>query len=252
MAPSNHRQRLASALIVTILTFPENSISFPTSPIPVRSSFVSEYGHSPSARRPAPQAVRSPTSLMAVEMPTRPMEEEREHEKEKREWKRVVGGFVPNFLKRNQSGASSVEELAIEGTKAPIEAPRIQTIDTLGEYKLRVVDEPQKLVVVRFYAPWCKSCKAAEPLFKKISYQYGDEVNFVQVPLTKETAYIHEGLGVPSVPYGHIYHPEAGLVEEMKINKKVFGEFKAVLEDYINGECALPDEEVEFEEDGFQ
>lgn len=55
---------------------------------------------------------------------------------------------------------------------------------------------------------------------------------------------------MPSVPYGHIYHPEAGLVEEKKINKRVFGEFAEALGWYVRGECELPEEEVE--EEGFQ
>ena len=77
------------------------------------------------------------------------------------------------------------------------------------------------------------------------------EVKYVQVPLTKETAYIHEGLGVTSVPFAHVYHPEGGLVEEKKINKRVFGEFAEVLGWYVKGACEL-EEEVEIEEDGFQ
>jgi hypothetical protein len=63
-------------------------------------------------------------------------------------------------------------------------------------------------------------------------------------------------LGVPSVPFGHIYHPDVGLVEEKKINKKVFGEFRDSLDSYVNGSCDIPSDEEAFEaeaeEDGFQ
>jgi thiol-disulfide isomerase/thioredoxin len=185
---------------------------------------------------------------MAVEMPMRPMEEEKDSEKQDREWKQVVGGLVPRFLKRRTQKEQTNSKQEVD--------TRVFTVHTLLEYKKHVVEEPSKLVVVRFYAPWCKSCKAAEPMFKKLVSRYGGEtgsVKFVQVPLTKETAYIHEGLGVPSVPYAHIYHPEGGLVEEMKINKRVFCDFKSVLEQYVDGECELPsDEESELEDNGFQ
>jgi thiol-disulfide isomerase/thioredoxin len=146
----------------------------------------------------------------------------------KREWKQVVGGFVPNILKRD----------------APY--PPVQNVDTLEDYKRIVVDEQDAIVVVRFFAPWCKSCKSAHPLFKKmVSEHASSPVKFVEVPLTKDTAYIHEGLGVPSVPFGHIYHPEVGLVEEKKINKKVFKEFREALDCYVRGSCDIPIEEGE-------
>ena len=57
--------------------------------------------------------------------------------------------------------------------------------------------------------------------------------------------------GVPSVPYGHIYHPTAGLVEEVKVSKPYFKAFKESLESYVRGSCDLPsdtpDELGEFE-----
>jgi thiol-disulfide isomerase/thioredoxin len=163
----------------------------------------------------------------------RPIEDEQEKDKSR-------SRLIPNFLRRRPSQPTE-------------EDSRIQTIDTLSAYKDQVVNQ-NELVVVRFYAPWCKSCKASFPQFKQLISKY-PEVKYVQVPLTKETAYIHEGLGVPSVPYAHIYHPEGGLVEEKKINKRVFGEFAETLDWYVRGECVLPEEEdadFEVEEEGFQ
>mmetsp|Transcript_7710 Transcript_7710/g.11171 ORF Transcript_7710/g.11171 Transcript_7710/m.11171 type:complete len:260 (-) Transcript_7710:42-821(-) len=192
----------------------------------------------------------------SIDTPLRPIEDEREKDKESnknsKEWKEVVGGFVPRLFKRPKEGDN-------RGDNRPVDTS-VQLIDTIQDYKKEVVDEQERIVAVRFFAPWCKSCKAAHPHFKKIVSRHSPNVKFVDVPLTKETAYIHEGLGVPSVPFGHIYHPDAGLVEEMKINKKVIGEFGDALKSYVNGSCDLPlDEEcVEFEveaeteADGFQ
>lgn len=179
----------------------------------------------------------------SVDMPMRPMEEEKEkkkkntknNESDQKEWKQVVGGFVPKFLRKD--------------TKFPT----VEKVDTLQDYKRVVVDEEDRMVVVRFFAPWCKSCKASHPIFKKMTLEHSPNVKFVEVPLTKETAYIHEGLGVPSIPFGHIYHPDVGLVEEKKINKKVFKEFRAALDTYVVGSCDLPlDDEESVVEDGFQ
>lgn len=126
-----------------------------------------------------------------------------------------LGGFLPNLRRK------------------PIE------VTTLQDYKREVVDVNDRLVVVRFYAPWCKACRAVQSPFYKLAKEYNDTVKFVEVPLTKSNGFLHDGLGVPSLPYAHIYHPQAGLVEERSINKKIFGEFKDVLKTYVNGECEI-------------
>ena len=162
---------------------------------------------------------------------------------DRREWKQVVGGFVPKFLRRRM-GVEAATASAVDGAAAAGSRPTILAVDTLEDYKRVVVDERDSIVVVRFHAPWCKSCKSAFPLFRQMASDYrGRPVKFVEVPLTRETAYIHEGLGVPSVPFGHIYHPDAGLVEEGKINRRDFGEFRLALDCYVRGCCDLPPEE---------
>ena len=179
-----------------------------------------------------------------------------------RGWKKVAGGFVPKFLKRGGGGTTKEyttndadDTTTMDNTDTTTTtAYPIQMVDTLEDYKRVVVDDEDSIVVVRFFAPWCKSCKAAMPLFKKMVSEHSsssgvdNNVKFVQVPLTKETAYIHEGLGVPSVPFGHIYYPEVGLVEEKKINKKVFKEFREALDSYVMGYCDLPIIEEEDDE----
>ena len=121
---------------------------------------------------------------------------------------------------------------------------RPQRIETIEEYKSVVVDEPDQTVAVRFYSPVCKSCQAAEKYFLKLCRE-NPNVKFVELPASKDNGYLHEGLGVKTFPFGHIYHPEAGLVEELKINKKVFGEFERVLQYYVDGQG-----EVEYPEEG--
>merc|ERR1711935_812806 len=125
-------------------------------------------------------------------------------------------------------------------------------IDNIMDYKSIVVDEEKSIVVVRFFASWCRSCRASEPLFKNMVSRYSPSsassdgerpVKFVMVQLTKDTAYLQEGLGVPSIPYVHVYYPECGLVEESKFSKGYYGDFTPVLESYIAGSCDLPLEE---------
>lgn len=142
------------------------------------------------------------------------------------EWTATEGGFFANFAK-----------------PVPGKVGAIETVDNIQDYKRVVVDEKDRMVVVRFHAAWCRSCKASEPFFKRLVNKHSPHIKFVQVPLTKETAYLQEGLGVPSVPFAHIYHPEVGLVEEQKVSKPHFKEFENDLNSYVVGSCKLPNDD---------
>jgi thiol-disulfide isomerase/thioredoxin len=140
------------------------------------------------------------------------------------------GGFLPKIpqILKDRIGRQTIPEQVL----------------TLQEYKAVVADEKERIVCVRFYAPWCKACKAVQAPFRKLCRDY-PSVKFVELPLTQENAFLHDGLGVPSLPYGHIYHPTAGLVEERKIKKNEFAQFAKVLETYVQGKCS-----VEYSENG--
>mmetsp|Transcript_5062 Transcript_5062/g.12820 ORF Transcript_5062/g.12820 Transcript_5062/m.12820 type:complete len:377 (-) Transcript_5062:208-1338(-) len=131
---------------------------------------------------------------------------------------------------------------------------KIWTVDDIQRYKEVVADEKDAIVVVRFYAPWCRACRAIQSAYRSLPKQYCDDditttttrqrIKFVEVPVTKDNTYLHRGLGVPSLPYGHIYHPTGGLVEEMKISKHHFGNFQQILAEYVDGQC-----QVEYDEE---
>lgn len=146
------------------------------------------------------------------------------------------GGFLPNWLQIRNNKLPSHDSQTLA-------SPELMTeVSTLQDYKRVVADERDQLVVVLFYAPWCRACKATQPLFRKLARDYQAPsmgVKFVRVPLTRTNGFLHDGLGVPSLPYAHIYHPTAGLVEERKINKHVFEDFRGVLQDYVSGECEI-------------
>jgi len=114
---------------------------------------------------------------------------------------------------------------------------------TLEDYKLLVGDEKDQIVIVRFFATWCKACQAIGPSFYRLAKQY-QHIKFVQVPVKDSNADLHQGLNVPSLPFAHIYIPKEGhleLVEEMKISKKYFRDFEDVVQSYVESSCVLED-----------
>ena len=114
----------------------------------------------------------------------------------------------------------------------------VVTVHTLAEYKNVVGDESSRLVAVRFHATYCRACMAVAPHFYKLA-KMNPNVVFVDVPVTETNAALHQGLGVPSLPYGHIYHPQSGLVEEMKLTRKDIPEFREKLQAYTDGLCEI-------------
>ena len=141
------------------------------------------------------------------------------------DWTPVSGGFLPRLFR---ASTTTRKELITE-------------VSTLEGFKREVIDCDEQVVVVKFYSAACRSCKDMAPLFKRLANSLSDHQNvkFVQVPVTKNNAILHRGLGVPSVPYGHIYHKDGGLVEERRLNKKEFSEFENILEGYVKGSCEM-------------
>ncbi|KAL3929580.1 MAG: hypothetical protein SGBAC_012144 [Bacillariaceae sp.] len=124
----------------------------------------------------------------------------------------------------------------------------VHVVETLKDFQALVStntnsnsksNSSNKLVVVRFYAPWCRACKAIQPIYYKMAHQFPNVV-FLDVPCTEKNANLHHGLGVPSLPYGHIYAPSnGGLVEETKLNRKQFPQLARKLQSYVQGRCDL-------------
>ena len=141
-----------------------------------------------------------------------------------------------------KSKRSEAEEDTKPKKKKTGQRSNILHIETINDYKEEVVDEKEQITVVRFYSRYCRSCRASEPLFYKLASDFQEQgVKFVEVPLTKDTNVLHEALGVPSLPWTHIYHPDAGLVEERKVSKKFIDEVRNSLRCYVYGECDLDD-----------
>jgi len=168
----------------------------------------------------------------------------------------IIGGAAQRLLRRERVGNTIVESSKIENVSSLSSSPlktkvkethpaisNLQLVKTLDQYKSVVGQENERIVVVRFFATWCKACKAIAPYYRRLALQYPD-VLFVNVPVSESNTDLHRGLKVPSLPYGHIYYPNIGMMEETKISRKHFGRFARVLRSYVEGTCDLEDYET--------
>jgi thiol-disulfide isomerase/thioredoxin len=114
----------------------------------------------------------------------------------------------------------------------------VKLVTSIEDYKKVVGEEREKIVVARFYAPWCKACRAIQPMYYRLANKFTNVI-FVEVPVNEENAALHQGLQVPSLPYCHIYEPSTGLVEELKISRQHIADFANKLQSYVVGSCAL-------------
>lgn len=175
-------------------------------------------------------------NTLALEMSTGTLDAQRSNEMS--DFQRRMRNLVTDADDQKRAKRSFKQKLKKRGP------PNFQVIDTLEDYKKVVGGNKDKLIVVRFYAPWCKACKAIAPSYHRLALTF-PHVSFIDVPATPSNANLHQGLGVPSLPYGHIYHPSGGLVEELKMSRKYFTNFAETLQTYIDGQCEI--EEIPFE-----
>lgn len=150
-----------------------------------------------------------------------------------------ISDFQKRLLDRMNGSSKIRSQNSI--SRHQVQAASIQEVRTLKEYKRVVIDEAQEdqLVVVWFYSPWCRSCKGVSKGVQALSREYQTDIKFVQVPVLSENAILHQGLGVKSVPFVHLYHPSLGLMEERKLTRKHLPGFHKLLNDYRKGECSL-------------
>ena len=73
-----------------------------------------------------------------------------------------------------------------------------------------------------------------------LAKKYSSDIHFVQVAITDDNINLHQGLGVPSIPFVHLYYPNGGgLVEERKFTRKELKSFQRILHDHVSGSCSL-------------
>ena len=76
-----------------------------------------------------------------------------------------------------------------------------------------------------------QKCHSLRPAFIKMAVT-NPNIIYLDVPVTESNSNLHKGLGIETVPFCHIYHPERGLVEESKISRETLSEFVTLVQEY--------------------
>ncbi|KKN25811.1 hypothetical protein LCGC14_0880990 [marine sediment metagenome] len=69
-------------------------------------------------------------------------------------------------------------ELLLKQQSVPKEIIMIQDE---GEFNKLLIDFPEKIVIIDFWAVWCSPCKIFAPVFKKLHQEYQNDFLFVKI-----------------------------------------------------------------------
>ena len=87
-------------------------------------------------------------------------------------------------------------ELLLKQQSVPKEIIMIQDE---GEFNKLLIDFPEKIVIIDFWAVWCSPCKIFAPVFKKLHQEYQNDFLFVKINVD-DNPNIALKYGVSSIP----------------------------------------------------
>ena len=94
-----------------------------------------------------------------------------------------------------------------------------------------------RLCVVKVYAPWCKTCRAIEPKYKRVAKANSDEIDFYEVNFS-QCKPLCKHLGVESLPCGIIFK-DGEKVEHSSLRPTSFKAFVKTLMAFAEPESPL-------------
>lgn len=136
---------------------------------------------------------------------------------------------IPSFNRR--PGGNGITKMNSATTEAPndtgpLNSDEDESLVAMGSDGLYKIENKQqhaaflkanhdKIVILKFFAPWCRACKGLEPKFLLVSRdkRYKDlPLVFADFNVQHNREYIKE-LGILALPNVHIYAGSAGLIE---------------------------------------
>merc|ERR1711862_405048 len=123
------------------------------------------------------------------------------------------------------------------------EALSIISLTSIGDYHHHVLQNPHKLHIVRFSAPWCQVCRATNVAWERMASRIrrkssaARSIQFLSVVVDNnndEVRALRDMLQIEKVPMGIVHHPTEGtLGVRVDLHRKNLGTLKRNLERYL-------------------
>eukprot|EP00814_Leptocylindrus_danicus_P015923 CAMPEP_0116040942 /NCGR_PEP_ID=MMETSP0321-20121206/24696_1 /TAXON_ID=163516 /ORGANISM="Leptocylindrus danicus var. danicus, Strain B650" /LENGTH=645 /DNA_ID=CAMNT_0003520927 /DNA_START=100 /DNA_END=2037 /DNA_ORIENTATION=- len=109
----------------------------------------------------------------------------------------------------------------------------IYQVENEADHKALLAAHPDRLVVLKFYAPWCRACKGLAPRYKNIATTdvYQNAV-FAELNVQNNRDYV-KALGVLALPNVHFYAGNQGLVENFPCGPSKLPILKRKLKEWL-------------------
>jgi len=136
---------------------------------------------------------------------------------------------------RNTSLKSS---MAVEDSEIPTlyrckknRPSNVKVVHTCQGYDVIVRNERDNIIVVNFFAAWCKKCQKIKPHFYRLAKKY-PQLCFVEVAVSEKNVDMQIDMSLRAVPYAHIYH-QGSLAEQFPIVRDQYNFFEQLMATYI-------------------
>lgn len=139
------------------------------------------------------------------------------------------------------SSSSSRVRATSSGSRASQRAPPVTELRSVYDYQRHVLHAPNQLSIIRFSAPFCKTCRATavswERMAAKIQKSAGERIKFLSVSVDgkdRDTLALKDLLRVEKVPQGVLHHPARGVLgSKVDLNRANLAALRKRLERYV-------------------
>ena len=155
---------------------------------------------------------------------------------------------IPALGKVTTEGKVVTTEGKVVTTEGKVVPTALRVVTTIGIQSLTTVPELEaamaaahaagRLVVVKFYAPWCSACRVIQPKFKRLARAYPEGVDFFEVDFSRCKP-LSKHCDITMLPTGIILK-QGKLVEHAPIRSSDFKAFKGQLAVHAEDSSAPP------------
>jgi thioredoxin 1 len=89
-----------------------------------------------------------------------------------------------------------------------------------------LINDPEKAVLVDFFATWCGPCQALSPIIQEVANELGDKINVIKIDVDKNPA-VSQHFRIRGVPTlmifkgGEIKWQQAGLLSKRDLKSVI-------------------------------